>query len=251
MSLIKHIALRDARIVSISMSAGKGAVETTVKIHAPVDKETAELIGVQEGMLDEILESAKSRFRMLSTDVNIEGAGNFASKKATIPACEANHFLLKTAGDLGDGNSKSKTLHVVFSLIFGKPNVSLFNLFADLGNAPLLMKLKGDAAAQQQELELDPEAAQRAAKSAAAAAAKPTVIQEESPQVKLLTRYRELSAIMKGAKVSFPAGTQPLGAASKTDLARIAKKAKDTPVADSVEKIIAEIIILRDQSRGK
>lgn len=248
MSMIKQLAFRDGRIVHVGMTPGKGGIETQIKIHAPIDADTAETIGATMEDI-EGLESAKLRFRLLATKANLVGVGNLSKYKAEIPDCEAVRFCLKPTGDLGDGNAKSEVVHVTFTLTYGRPNPEVYALLEAIGNGPMLVTLKGDAEAQQQDLPLDPVKAAAAAAEAKRKAAGGEVDPAEKVKVlyeAILQRFQE-----EGAEL--PAHTRPLANASRPDLARVVKRAEETSekFGGEISGLVDQVLVCREQIKGR
>lgn len=247
MSLIKQLAFRDARITGVHVTPGKGGIQTQVKLHAPIDNDTAEIIGARTEELDAI-ESAKLRFRLMATKASFVGAGNLSKFRVDLPEGEANNFTLKPTGDLGDGNAKSHVVHVVYTIAFAKSSPELHAFLDAVGAAPLLVKLKGDAEPEQQDLDLDPAKASAAAKKARERAGGVT-----DPADTLEAKYSEILEAIRGAGASMPMGTASLANCSKPDLTRVAKRARETSeeLGDRVEAMITEVLILRDQVKNR
>lgn len=247
MSLIKQIAFRDGRITGVHVTPGKGGIQTQIKLHAPIDHETAEIIGARTEEFDAI-ESAKLRFRLIGTKASFTGAGNLQKFSVDIEDCEATNFTLKPTGDLGDGNAKSQVVHVVYTVAFNKSSPELHAFLDAVGNAPLIIKMKGDAEAQQ-EFEFDSEKA----KAAAAEAKRKARGGEKDPTDRLTELYAEITEAMSAAGAKMPNHTTPLANASRPDLMRVVKRAEETSDAlrEKVEGIVTEILILRDQVKNR
>lgn len=247
MSLIKQLAFRDGRITGVHVTPGKGGIQTQIKLHAPIDHETAEVIGARTEELDAI-ESAKLRFRLIGTKASFVGAGNLQKFSVDIEDCEATNFTLKPTGDLGDGNAKSQVVHVVYTVAFNKSSPELHAFLDAVGNAPLIIKMKGDAEAEQQELPLDPAKAAAAAKKARERAGG-----VRDPQDVLGDKYDEILKAMKEGGAEMPTHTQPLANASRPDLVRVSKRARDTSdkLGEEVEALVTEVLILRDQVKNR
>lgn len=247
MSLNKQLAFRDGRITGVHVTPGKGGIQTQIKLHAPIDHETAEVIGARTEELDAI-ESAKLRFRLIGTKASFVGAGNFQKFRVDIEDCEATNFTLKPTGDLGNGNAKSQVVHVVYTVAFNKSSPELHAFLDAVGAAPLLIKMKGDAEAEQQELPLDPDKAAAAAKKARERAGGVA-----NPEDTIKEKYSEILKAMKDGGAEMPNHTQPLYNASRSDLARVSKRAheKSEELGNKVEALVTEVLILRDQIKNR
>jgi hypothetical protein len=244
MSLVKQLAFRDGRITGVHITPGKGGIQTQIKLHAPIDHETAEVIGARTEELDAI-ESVKLRFRLIGTKASFVGAGNLQKFRVDIEDCEATNFTLKPTGDLSNGNAKSQVVHVVYTVAFNRSSPELHAFLDAVGDAPLLIKMKGDAEAEQQELPLDPEKAAAAAKKARERAGGVM-----DPKDALKLKYDEILKAMKDGGAEMPGHTTPLANANKLDLARVAKKAADTSeqLGEAVTRLVNEVIELRGQA---